>query len=189
MVDALNMLHGRHVEGSLVRAATHDTRCRLGDHYASVRYRRCKASRGRKEDDFLIEADIQAKPDKVSMALFTELKSCLCTKFFNMQEIAKASNIATSRYVYKWEIREDEKGEMERTIRLRLVLRVFMDLEAFDVEAFSGTARRSSQRLLASAAACKKQWIIASLDINTAFLQGFTYQELAEATGEKEHVV
>eukprot|EP00959_Pyramimonas_sp_CCMP1952_P006757 141316-Pyramimonas_sp.AAC.1 len=78
---------------------------------------------------------------------------------------------------------------MKRPIPLRLVLRGFMDLEAFDVETFSGTARRSSQRLLATTAACKKQLIIASLDINMAFLKGLAYQELAEATGEKERVV
>eukprot|EP00959_Pyramimonas_sp_CCMP1952_P152343 3187387-Pyramimonas_sp.AAC.1 len=75
---------------------------------------------------------------------------------------------------------------MERTIRLRLVLRGFMDLETFDVETFSGTARRLSRGLIASTAACKKQWVIASLDINMAFLKGLTYQGLAEATGEKE---
>eukprot|EP00959_Pyramimonas_sp_CCMP1952_P237257 4958819-Pyramimonas_sp.AAC.1 len=74
---------------------------------------------------------------------------------------------------------------MERTIRLRLVLRDFMDFEAFDVEAFSGTARRSSRRLLASTAACKKQRVIVSLDSNMAVLKGLTYQKLAEATGEK----
>eukprot|EP00959_Pyramimonas_sp_CCMP1952_P060937 1272965-Pyramimonas_sp.AAC.1 len=74
---------------------------------------------------------------------------------------------------------------MERTIRLRLVFRGSMGLEAFDVETVSGTARRSSQRLLASTAACKEQWVIASLDINMAFLEGLTYQELAEATGEQ----
>eukprot|EP00959_Pyramimonas_sp_CCMP1952_P002792 57528-Pyramimonas_sp.AAC.2 len=75
-----------------------------------------------------------------------------------MQGIAKASNIMTSRYACKWKFVKNEKGEMERTIRLRLVLRGFMDLEAFDVEAFSGTVRRSSHRLFASTAACKKQW-------------------------------
>eukprot|EP00959_Pyramimonas_sp_CCMP1952_P016053 339526-Pyramimonas_sp.AAC.1 len=75
------------------------------------------------------------------------------------------------------EVRKERKGYMERTIRLRLVLRGFTDLEAFDVETFSWTTRRSSQRLFASAAACKKQWIIASLDINMAVLKGLTYQE------------
>eukprot|EP00959_Pyramimonas_sp_CCMP1952_P288622 6035627-Pyramimonas_sp.AAC.1 len=73
-----------------------------------------------------------------------------------MQEIAKASNIRTSRCVYTWKFVKNEKGEMGRTIRLRLVLRDFMDLQAFDVETCSGAARRSSQRLLASTAACKK---------------------------------
>eukprot|EP00959_Pyramimonas_sp_CCMP1952_P023494 493668-Pyramimonas_sp.AAC.1 len=64
-----------------------------------------------------------------------------------------------------------------------------MGLEAFDVETFPGTARRSSRRLLAGTAACKKQWVIASLDISMAFLKGLAYQELAEATGEKERVL
>eukprot|EP00959_Pyramimonas_sp_CCMP1952_P239438 5004150-Pyramimonas_sp.AAC.1 len=63
-----------------------------------------------------------------------------------------------------------------------------MDLGAFDVEAFPGTARRSSQRLFASGAARKKQWVIASIDITMAFLKGLTYQELAEATGGKKNV-
>eukprot|EP00959_Pyramimonas_sp_CCMP1952_P173929 3634240-Pyramimonas_sp.AAC.1 len=74
-----------------------------------------------------------------------------------MHEIAQAPNFMTSRYLYTWKFVKDEKGEMERTIRLRLVIRGFIDLEVFDVETFSGTARRSNQGLLASAAACKKQ--------------------------------
>eukprot|EP00959_Pyramimonas_sp_CCMP1952_P454747 9470421-Pyramimonas_sp.AAC.1 len=41
-----------------------------------------------------------------------------------LQEVAKASNIMTSRYVYTWEFVKNEKGETERTIRLRLVLRL-----------------------------------------------------------------
>ena len=48
---------------------------------------------------------------------------------------------------------------------------------------------RQSQRILASEAACQKNWIIASLDIDKAFLQGFTHKELADATGEKERMV
>eukprot|EP00959_Pyramimonas_sp_CCMP1952_P293362 6135284-Pyramimonas_sp.AAC.1 len=88
-----------------------------------------------------------------------------------MQDLSEASNIMISRYVHKWKFVKNEKSDMERAIIMRLVLGGFMDLEAFDVEAFSGTARRSSQRLLASAAACKKQWATASLDINMAFLK------------------
>ena len=59
-----------------------------------------------------------------------------------------------------------------------------MDVGGFDVETFSGTARRQSQRLLASEAACHPEWILASMDIDKAFLKGLTYEELAAATGE-----
>eukprot|EP00959_Pyramimonas_sp_CCMP1952_P113005 2362030-Pyramimonas_sp.AAC.1 len=65
-----------------------------------------------------------------------------------MYDLSKASNIMTSRYVYKWKFVK-VGTENVTTIRLRLVLRGFMDTEAFDVETFSGTARRQSQRLLA----------------------------------------
>ena len=58
-----------------------------------------------------------------------------------------------------------------------------MDIEAFSLDTFSGTAKRSSQRILASEAACHPDWITASLDVDKAFLKGFTYRELAEATG------
>ena len=43
--------------------------------------------------------------------------------------------------------------------------------------------------MLASEAACNKDWILASLDIDKAFLKGFTYKELADATGEQERIV
>eukprot|EP00959_Pyramimonas_sp_CCMP1952_P229839 4805473-Pyramimonas_sp.AAC.1 len=91
----------------------------------------------------------------------------------------------TSRYAYKWKFVKHEKGEMERIIRLRPVLRGSMDLEASEVETFSGTARRSSQRLLASATACKKQWVIASLDINMACLKGLTTRNLLKQPVKK----
>ena len=67
---------------------------------------------------------------------------------------------------------------------MRLVLRGFMDQEAFSLETFAGTAKRTSQRILASEAASHRDWILASLDIDKAFLNGFTHKELAEATGE-----
>eukprot|EP00959_Pyramimonas_sp_CCMP1952_P391315 8200606-Pyramimonas_sp.AAC.1 len=65
-----------------------------------------------------------------------------------MYDLSKASNIMTSRYVNKWKLVK-VGTENVKTIRLRVVLRGFMGTEAFDVETFSGTARRQSQRLLA----------------------------------------
>lgn len=67
--------------------------------------------------------------------------------------------------------------------------RSFIDLEAFSLDTFSGTAKRTSQGLLASEATRHPEWIQASLDIDEAFLKGYTYAELATATGEKERAV
>ena len=72
---------------------------------------------------------------------------------------------------------------------MRLVLRGFMDVEAFDLDTFSGAAKRQSQRIRASESACRPEWKLASLDIDKACLQGLTYKELAEATGETERLV
>eukprot|EP00959_Pyramimonas_sp_CCMP1952_P453369 9468121-Pyramimonas_sp.AAC.1 len=76
-----------------------------------------------------------------------------------------------SKCAYKLKIVKNEKGGMERAIRLRSVLGDFMDLEACDAETFPGAARRPSQRLFASAAARGKQWIIAPFDIDVVFLE------------------
>lgn len=65
----------------------------------------------------------------------------------------------------------------------------WLGIEAFSLDTFSGTAKRTSQRILASEAACHEEWILASLDLDKAFLKGFTYKELAQATGEKERTV
>eukprot|EP00959_Pyramimonas_sp_CCMP1952_P037885 793010-Pyramimonas_sp.AAC.1 len=64
-----------------------------------------------------------------------------------------------------------------------------MDTEAFDVETFSGTPRRQSQRLLASEAACHPEWTLAPMDIDNAFIKGLTHEELAHATGEETRMV
>eukprot|EP00959_Pyramimonas_sp_CCMP1952_P064678 1350008-Pyramimonas_sp.AAC.1 len=70
-----------------------------------------------KEDDLLAKADAQANPEKVSKALYTELKAWLYNECFKLQDISKASTIMTSSYVYKWKFVKNEKGEMERAIR------------------------------------------------------------------------
>ena len=64
-----------------------------------------------------------------------------------------------------------------------------MDFEAIDTETFSVTARRANRKLLASVAACKNKWKMASLDMDKASLKGLTYKELAAATGEKERLM
>ena len=98
----------------------------------------------------------------------------------------------TSRCVYKLqvEVREGRLGNKEqKIIRLRLVLRGLMDPGAFSVETLSGTARRQSQRALASEAARRDDQVIARLDVDEAFLKSLAYQGLAAAAGERGRIV
>ena len=142
-----------------------------------------------KEDDLLSKQDMNTHVKGVADATVAEIKKWLDNSCFETCDFAKAQNIMTSRYVAKWKWVKQADSSWSRVIRMRLCLRGFMDTEAFSLDTFSGTAKRTSQRIIASEAACHDDWIIASLDVNNAFLKGFTYKELAEATGEKERTV
>ena len=96
------------------------------------------------------------------------------------------TNVLTSRFVAKWKIVEDVIGKKTRIIRMRLVLRGFQDYFAHLRERYSGTASRNSQKLLCSRCACMPGFIVATFDIEKAFLQGMTVQEVSGATGTAE---
>ena len=68
-------------------------------------------------------------------------------------------------------------------IRARLTIRGFKDREKGDVDRYAGTSSKLSQKLLVSEAVARK-WDVGTTDISKAFLQGVTYEELAELTGE-----
>ena len=68
----------------------------------------------------------------------------------------------TSRYAAKW-----KRVDGNLVIRMRLCLRGFQDIDAFDIETFTATASRRSQRLLAPEAARHKDRILASLDVES----------------------
>ena len=68
-------------------------------------------------------------------------------------------------------------------IRARLCVREFKDVDATNLASYAGTSQRYSQRLLASEAV-QRGWEMCTTDINKAFLQGVTYEELAKLTGE-----
>ena len=74
----------------------------------------------------------------------------------------------------------------QRTIRVRMALRGFKEpLDDNEVK-FSATAQRISQKILASEAACHPEWSFVAVEISKAFLQGLTFQEMREITGEPE---
>ena len=62
--------------------------------------------------------------------------------------------------------------------------RFFKDSGKQDVDRYAGTSSRSSQKVVVSEAVARR-WDIVSADISKAFLQGVTYKELAELTGDR----
>ena len=69
---------------------------------------------------------------------------------------------------------------------MRLTVRGFQDWYKDLYETYAGTASRFSQRIVASETACRAHegWILCTFDIEKAFLQGMTYRELHQLTGE-----
>ena len=103
-----------------------------------------------------------------------------------------AKNVIDSRWVlkWKWEFDTISAGESDikqtarRVVRARLAVHGFKDIEKHLVDRYTGTSQRYSQRIVVSEAA-RRRWRLATTDISKAFLQGVTYQELSEITGEK----
>ena len=83
---------------------------------------------------------------------------------------------------------EQPDGSTIRYIRARLTVRGFKDRDADKVSTYAGTSTRYSQRLVASIAAIMG-WDLATADISKAFLQGVSYDELAQITGEPKRDV
>ena len=92
-------------------------------------------------------------------------------------------NLVDCRWVIKWKIELLPEGKSRRIIRARLTIRGFKDIEAAGLERYAGTSQRYSQKMVVSEAANRK-WPLLCTDISKAFLQGVTYQELSEITGE-----
>ena len=128
---------------------------------------------------------------EVIAAMVSELQTWAKFQCFSRKLRKDARNIIDCRWVlkWKWEIAATSvadsttKQESRRVIRARLTVRGFKDLEKHLVEKYAGTSQRFSQRILVSEAVIRK-WDIATTDISKAFLQGVTYKELSDMTGE-----
>ena len=127
---------------------------------------------------------------EVAAAMKKELKTWVDLGCIARKPRAEARNIIDCRWVLKWKLdaetqAADSEGKAVKkwVIRARLCLRGFKDIDSKTLESYAGTAQRWSQRVLVSEAVIR-QWDIGTTDISKAFLQGVTYEELAEATGE-----
>ena len=101
-----------------------------------------------KEDDILTKLEIQKHAHEVSLALKEELGIWIMNSCFKQILLKDAENVMTSRFVCKWKFINDEKGNQKRIIRMRLVLRGFMDTEAFPLDTFFGYCQKNKPTII-----------------------------------------
>ena len=142
-----------------------------------------------RESDLLTEQELRRHDEAVKAAILEELKIWEGYQCFERTPRKGAHNVMDSKFVAKWKVLKDASGADKRIIRMRLALRGFKDLQAHELESHAATASRQSQRCLCSEAALHPTWKFIALDINKAFLQGLTYREIHELTGEDERDV
>ena len=154
-----------------------------------------------RDDDLLIPSEVKEHHKEVEAAMLKELHTWAKLNCFSRKKRAVARNIIDTHWVIKWKWDHDAvdvdasiggrgsaetngKSGAKRTIRARLTVRGFKDHDRNDIDRYAGTSSRSSQKVLVSEAVLRG-WDIATADISKAFLQGVTYKELAELTGDK----
>ena len=143
----------------------------------------------KRETDLLTPDELRAHAKEVAAAILEELTIWVKYSCFERRPKKGARNVMDSRYVAKWKMIKGPSGTLICIIRMRMALRGFKDIDAASLLTYSATAARASQRIIASETACHPDWIYVAVDINKAFLQGMTYKELGEATGEPERIV
>ena len=149
-----------------------------------------KAVVQRADHDLSSEETKQHWPEVIA-AMKKELETWIKMGCISRKSRKEARNIIDCRWVLKWKEDAQTKDASDVSaetikkwiIRARLCLRGFKDIDAKDLDSYAGTAHRYAQRMLVSEAVLRK-WDLGTTDISKAFLQGVTYKELAEATGE-----
>ena len=131
-----------------------------------------------RNDDLLTQEEIKRHSKEVTEAIVRELKTWDGFNCFARRARAQAPCVIDVRWVFKWKIIKNV-----RTIRARLCLRGFKETGADNQANYAATASRFAQRLLVSEGVLRG-WVIASADVPKAFLQGVSYDELSNETGQ-----
>ena len=134
-----------------------------------------------RDTDLLTKDEMTTHNDLVEKATLAEFQTW--EKYRCFERIAKSDTkvLIDAKLVIKWKYVDGQ-----RTIRVRMALRGFKEPLDDNEVTFSATAQRISQKILASEAACHPEWSFVAVDISKAFLQGLTFQEMHEITGEPE---
>ena len=143
-----------------------------------------------RDTDILTAEEMIKHKTAIEAAILEELT--IWVKYGTFKRVCRKpwkQNIMTSRFVAKWKWVEDSNGTKRRIIRMRMTIRGFQDWFAHLDDNFSATATRQSQKLICSECACHPDWVMVTIDIEKAFLQGLTYKEIQQSTGEPEREI
>ncbi|MAD34454.1 MAG: hypothetical protein CMJ88_11970, partial [Planctomycetes bacterium] len=136
-----------------------------------------------RDTDVLTPEELVKHKDEVAAAVLKELQTWRKYNCFSRKARCNAQNIIDTRWVFKWKYEALPSGEKRRIIRARLTVRGFKDRDKGTLGTYAGTAQRYSQRIVVSEAVVHG-WDLCTADVEKAFLQGVTYEELAKQTGE-----
>jgi hypothetical protein len=136
-----------------------------------------------RDTDTLTSTEMRLHAGDIAAADLKELQTWQHYKCMDRVPRHTCSNIIDCKWVRKWKVEEQSDGTTRRYIRSRLTVRGFKDRDADNLDTFAATSTRPSQRIVCSIAAQKK-WTLSTADISKAFLQGITYQQLHEQTGQ-----
>ncbi len=145
-----------------------------------------------RDDDTLTPEQVQQHWREVDQAMLAELMTWAKLKCFSCKPRAGARNVVDTCWVIKFkqeQATQDANASVgtvaatTKTIKARLTVRGFKDHDRNNIDTYVGTSTRYSHKLLCSEAV-RQGWDIATTDISKAFLQGVTYEELSQLTGE-----
>jgi len=146
----------------------------------------------KRDDDLLTPEETEAHWPEILEAMAKELQTWVKLSCISRKPRNVASNTIDTRWVLKWKwdqptVSVADSGKQQtkavRVIRARLTIRGFKDKDKSYIDTYAGTSSKLAQKVIVSEAALRR-WHIATTDISKAFLQGVTYKELAELTGE-----
>jgi hypothetical protein len=131
--------------------------------------------------------------------MLKELQAWAKLKCFSRKLRKLARNIIDVRWVIKFKYElptssanggpvSNVRAVAVRTIRARLTVRGFKNVQKNDVARYAGISSRSAQNIICYEAA-RRGWPICSADISKAFLQGMSYTDMARIIGEPEREV
>ena len=173
------------IYGHMCKCLEELPRLPMADEHVELRFYEAHTRKAviERTDDVLTPEEIQEHATAITQAIMDELKIWQGFNCFKRRDRAQAPCVIDVRWVFKWKI---IKGE--RKIRARLCLRGFKETGADDQSNYAATATRVSQRIVVSECVLRG-WTLASSDVPKAFLQGVSYDELAEATNKPKRDV